>query len=67
MGKSTSIRNIAKMSAESIKALVSDDFGVKISTIQANEIKEAARNGALMWTDSHLITTDSSGIRINRT
>lgn len=52
----------ASTSLARIKELVRVDFGVDISTETAKEIKNAAKNGTVIWTSEHCITT--SGIKI---
>lgn len=44
--------------------VVKSDFDVEIDTGMARKIKAAYNGGSLIWTDSHLITTDKSQIVI---
>ena len=56
------MEKIAKVSLSRIKTLVEDDYNVIIDDEVAQQIKDAAANGTLVWTAQHLITTN--GIRI---
>lgn len=53
---------ISKWSLQKIKDTVLDDFNIIIDTDTAADIRDADARGTLVWTPTHLVTTD--GIRI---
>ena len=62
----SSLRNVAKMTTNSIKNLVADDFDVVISDDTAKDIKDAAEKGCLVWTQDHLRTVNHPQVSITR-
>lgn len=60
----SSLRNVAKMTPEAIKSLVYNDFDRVVDIETAEEIRDAAKKGCLVWSGKHLTTVDSSNIRI---
>jgi len=55
-----------RTSLSEIRDQVLLDFGVAVSNDTAHAIRDAARNGCLMWTAEHLCTTDSSRLKFTR-
>ncbi len=49
-----------------IISVVRDDFDVDIDMKTAKKIRDAYRDGCLVWTAYHLKTTDGSQINITR-
>lgn len=62
----SSLRNVAKMTVDSIKNLVANDFDVSVSDDTAQDIKDAAAKGCLVWTQDHLRTVNHPQINITR-
>lgn len=50
----------SRTTLQQIKDFARQDFGVELTTDQAREIKNKGQRGLVVWTDKHIVVSDTS-------